>query len=187
MIREASIMLNMVKMISDLRKEVEALQKEVQTLKDALVKQKRDYNDLFYNLDVDNVPALREIRDALKIGPVYEDESGNKSETTLTPFEEEDGYSLGYSRGAKLATVITRNDGSQIHSEVIIGRTETLFNSYGSADYDNVSVGIERDEGKGNYASAFMRVKSEGKTIELRVDRNGIHTTENDIDTGWYP
>lgn len=185
-------MLNTIKMISELRKEVESLRKEVQTLKDALVKQKRDYNDLFYNLDIDNVPALREIKDALKIGPVYEDESGNKSETTLTPYQEEDGYSLGYSRGAKLSTVITRNNGSQIHSEVKVGRTETLFNSYGvagdnSREYDNVSVGIERDEGEGAYAYAFMRVKSEGKTVELRVDRHGVHTTESDINTDWYP
>lgn len=52
-------MLNLIKMISDLRKEVETLRKEVQTLKDALVKQKRDYNDLFYNLDTDNVPKLK--------------------------------------------------------------------------------------------------------------------------------
>jgi uncharacterized protein (UPF0335 family) len=35
---------------------IEALEKEVQKLKDDQIKQNRDYKDAMYNLDADNVP-----------------------------------------------------------------------------------------------------------------------------------
>lgn len=49
----------MFKPIDTLLQRIEALEKEVQKLKDDQIKQNRDYKDAMYNLDTDNIPALQ--------------------------------------------------------------------------------------------------------------------------------
>lgn len=55
-------------------REISALKKEIQTIKDEQIKQRRDNNDAMYNLDSDNVPDLagvvKEIRLIVKDGKV---------------------------------------------------------------------------------------------------------------------
>lgn len=55
-------------------REINALKKEIQALKDEQIKQRRDNNDAMYNLDSDNVPDLagvvKEIRLIVKDGKV---------------------------------------------------------------------------------------------------------------------
>ena len=45
--------------IDALLREIDALKKKVQKLEDDQIKQNRDYKDMMYNLDTDNIPALQ--------------------------------------------------------------------------------------------------------------------------------
>lgn len=122
-------MLNNIKIISDLRNEVAALKKEVQTLKDALVKQKRDYNDLFYNLDIDNAPALnngilthtKEVSnsDGSKGLLITVPSTDKKSETTIEIF-------------AGFITMSARKDGNVV-SKILTGDNVAFIYAAGNA------------------------------------------------------
>lgn len=72
-------------------REINALKKEIQALKDEQIKQRRDNNDAMYNLDSDNVPDLAgvvkeirlivkdgKVRGAFIISAINADESGAK-------------------------------------------------------------------------------------------------------------
>ena len=47
--------------IDNLLREIEALKKKVQKLEDDQIKQNRDYKDMIYNLDTDNIPKLQAV------------------------------------------------------------------------------------------------------------------------------
>lgn len=47
--------------VDNLLREIEALKKKVQKLEDDQIKQNRDYKDMIYNLDTDNIPKLQAV------------------------------------------------------------------------------------------------------------------------------
>ena len=161
-------MLNLIKMISDLRKEVEALRKEVQTLKDALAKQKRDYNDLLYNLDVDNAPALN--NPILTNTKTINDTDGKKKLTISVPNANKGATTI-------IAETVSNSDGSDgvlITVPSADKKTEAYIEIFAgsismSAKKDGVSVSriVTGDN------VAFMYAAGNAVT----VDKNGVKVT----------
>lgn len=162
-------MLNLIKMISDLRKEVETLRKEVQTLKDALVKQKRDYDDLFYNLGTDNVPKLN--NPILANTKTISDTDGKKKLTISLPNAKNGAATI-------TAEVVSDSDGSPgvlITAPSTDKKTEAYIEIFAgsismSAEKDGVSV--SRIYTGDNVA--FMYAAGNAVT----VDKNGVRVTD---------
>ncbi len=128
---------------------------------------------------------------AMRIGPPYVDSltgsadpnDANISYSELDVFYEDDGYSVGSSRGLSLTTVFQRSsassDGSTLVSEIRESAKEIKLHSYGSTDfYDDCEVGIKRDGEQGNTGVAYLKV---GENY-LWVDNEGVHMTANEID-----
>lgn len=128
---------------------------------------------------------------AMRIGTTYVDsltgsndpKEANISYSELGVFYEDDGYSVGSSRGLSLTTVFQRStassDGSTLVSEISESAKEIKLHSYGSKDsYDDCEVGIKRDGNRGNAGVAYLKV---GENY-FWVDNEGVHTTANEID-----
>lgn len=191
-------MLNLMKMISDLRKEVETLRKEVQTLKDALAKQKRDYNDLFYNLDTDNVPKLnavvKEIRLISETGITLEgkeiDLNAGKGITITSPnfkvtregklvcdlAEILSGCILAsdISEGKAMQIGKPYNDdgGNMSTSEISVNKVD---DGYSLGESRGIVIGstLKRGTKAGDGATLKGEVEINGKVVEIRLPGGG--------------
>lgn len=179
-------MLNLMKMISDLRKEVETLRKEVQTLKDALAKQKRDYNDLFYNLDGDNIPSLvgvvKEIRLISETGITLEgkeiDLNAGKGITITSP-------NFKVTREGKLVCDLAEIlSGCILASDISEGKAMAIGKSYtdegGNTSISEISVNKIDDyslgESRGIVIGSTLKrgtIAGDGATLKGEVEING--------------
>lgn len=192
-------MLDFLKMIRELRNEVETLRKEVQTLKDALVKQKRDNNDLFYNLDTDNVPKLnavvKEIRLISETGITLEgkeiDLNAGKGITITSP-------NFKVTREGNLVCDFAEiKSGCTLASDIEEGKAMQIGKPYnddgGNSSTSELATTLDEDNGSLGYARGIvlrsvlqrgplgndMKIDGEvvisPRTLELRIRENDFY------------
>lgn len=152
-----------------LHQEVSALKKELKQLRDEQIKQRRDNNDIMYNLDEDNVPSLAGI--VKRVDLIVNGDGTANARFLIEAIN-------GQSEATLSADVITL-EGNSVIQAINDGNGKVLIQADKiSLDGDTIIKSINND-GTGVVAIQADRIALDGYTIVLNGEKGITVTSPN--------